>query len=559
MAQIRQPGRPIADRAGLPAEVPTLVLPAQDFKSLRAANATWDFGPLRYGVAIEAAQDCSNHGRWDEVPDGGPFVWRLRIASPGAYSLGVVFQEFELPPGAAVYLYDDARTHVLGAYTAANNLASGMLAIEPLAGDAVTIEYVQERWVSATPRLAVGEVIHDFLDLYGQKGFWSGGAGGGGPDLVCFIDVNCPEGAPYQVVKRCVVRALSGGGGCSASLVNNTANDGTPYLLTANHCGDFTNAVVVFNFELPECNNGSAPTTQTISGATVLAANSNFDSQLYLLSSAPPPEYHAYLAGWERNSTTPAPGVSISHPQGLPKKIAIDDSGAVASGTYWAVTWDKGVVAGGSSGSPLFNGLGQVLGPACCVNSFTCGVQTTFYGRLAGFWNATSIAQHLDPLGTGALAIGGHDPCPAPAAYCTAKTNSCGGTPRISWEGAARASATSGFTLSASGARHAKAGLVLYTPNGAQLPAAPFQGGLLCISSQDLRRGVAVVASGGTPGSCDAAFTLDWSAFAAGALGGNPAAFLQTVGQRIDAQWWGRDTLAHDSFLSDALQYVVCP
>ena len=554
-AQVRQSARPISERISLPREVPTATLPRPDIESLAREDLQRGFGPFRYGAVIETDQGLEHTGRWDRVPAEGAFVWRLRISSPGAHSLGIVFGEYDIPAGGQVFLYDDGGTHVLGAYTEANSKSNGMLAIEPVAGDALTIEYVQAAWVSQTPRLRVRQVVHDYRDLF-HSDFWRSGSNQSGQ---CFVDVNCPEGAPYQDIKRSVVRALSGGMGCSASILNNTANDGTPYMLTANHCGSFTNAVVVFNFELPGCGSGVAPTSQTVSGATLLANNSLYDSQLYLLSSAPPASYNPYYAGWYRvSSLPPPPGVSISHPQSLPKKIAIDDSGAVLSGQYWRVSWDVGMVHGGSSGSPLFNGLGQVLGPACCVTNFICGSQTTLYGRFDGFWNNENIVQYLDPLGTGAVAIGGHDPCPPLSSYCTAKLNSCAGTPAVSASGLSSASASSGFTLSASGAQTGKAGLVLYTSGGARIPAAPFQGGLLCIASP-LRRSAVITASGGTPGNCDASFDLDWNAFASGNAGGNPAGFLTTAGQRVDLQVWGRDTVQHGSFLSEALSYLVCP
>lgn len=554
-AQLRQSARPISERVSLPRDVPTATMPRPDLEALAREDRTRGFGPFRYGAVIETDQGLERSGRWDPVPAEDAFVWRLRINSPGAHSLGIVFGEYDIPAGGQVFLYDDQRTRLFGAYSEANNKANGMLAIEPVAGDAVTIEYVQAGWVTQTPRLRVRQVVHDWRDLF-HSDFWGSGSN---PSGQCFVDVNCPEGAPYQDIKRSVVRALSGGSGCSAAILNNTANDGTPYLLTANHCGSFTNAVVVFNFELPGCGSGTAPTSQTISGATLLASNTLYDSQLYLLSSPPPASFNPYYAGWYRVSNPPpAPAVSISHPQSLPKKIAIDNSGAVLSGQYWRVFWDVGMLHGGSSGSPLFNGVGQVLGSACCVTNFNCGLQTTLYGRFDGFWNNASIAQYLDPLGTGATATGGYDPCPPPSSYCTAKLNSCGGTPAVSAAGMASASAGSGFTLSASGAQTGKSGLVLYTSGGARVPAAPFQGGLLCIASP-LRRSVVTTASGGTPGNCDAGFDLDWNAFASGNAGGNPAGFLTTPGQRVDLQVWGRDTVQHGSFLSQALSYQVCP
>ena len=40
---------------------------------------------------------------------------------------------------------------------------------------------------------------------------------------------------------------------------------------------------------------------------------------------------------------------------------------------------------------------------------------------------------------------------------------------------------------------------------------------------------------------------------------GNPDPFLLVVGQRVNGQWWGRDSVATGSFLSDGIEYDVGP
>jgi hypothetical protein len=111
--------------------------------------------------------------------------------------------------------------------------------------------------------------------------------------------------------------------------------------------------------------------------------------------------------------------------------------------------------------------------------------------------------------------------------------------------------------ITGDGARANKSGLVMYTSNGGA--SLPFQGGTLCIAPAGLKRGVPITSTGGSGSSaCDAVFQIDWNAFASGSLGGNPQSFLHTVGQRINVQWWGRDSTANGSYLSNALQYTVC-
>jgi len=142
-----------------------------------------------------------------------------------------------------------------------------------------------------------------------------------------------------------------------------------------------------------------------------------------------------------------------------------------------------------------------------------------------------------------------------PSVYCTAKLTTCGNLPAIGWSGAPSASAAAGFVVSVSGAHAHKAGLLLYSDNGAA--ALPFQGGILCLALP-VRRSVAVADTAGTPGLCDGVLALDMNAFAAGMLGGNPLHALRVPGARICAQFWGRDAPG-TSLLSDALAFSLCP
>jgi hypothetical protein len=140
------------------------------------------------------------------------------------------------------------------------------------------------------------------------------------------------------------------------------------------------------------------------------------------------------------------------------------------------------------------------------------------------------------------------------APYCVAKPGLSCGVPAITAFGTPKASASSGFYLIAGPARQNKAGLVIYGNTGPN--SAPFQGGTLCVNTP-VRR-TTTVDSGGTS-LCEGEFAIDMNAFASGALGGNPQAFLTQPGTKIHAQFWGRDTQATGSFLSNGMAYTVCP
>ncbi len=107
--------------------------------------------------------------------------------------------------------------------------------------------------------------------------------------------------------------------------------------------------------------------SRTLSGATLLTSSPASDYTLLRLNSKPPASYQPYYAGWNADDL-PSDHVSgVHHPEGLTKKLAIDndtistnqdiiqwqESTSSPAASHWQVNFDVGQTAGGSSGSPL--------------------------------------------------------------------------------------------------------------------------------------------------------------------------------------------------------------
>ncbi|MFN3951607.1 MAG: T9SS type A sorting domain-containing protein [Thermaurantimonas sp.] len=265
----------------------------------------------------------------------------------------------------------------------------------------------------------------------------------------CNVNIRCPEGNNYQLQRRSVVRMNVPIGGfvfyCTGSLVNNTALDRKPYLLSAEHCVLDQNDVIIdsvamasiifrFNWESPGCSNPPSPNgipNQIVTGGR-LRAHSNdgggatgSDMLLLELAISPPASYNVFFAGWNRSNIPAVGGAGIHHPNGDIKKISTYSmtlqSGAFqqAPGAFWLVNWiattsGHGVTEGGSSGSPLFNTSGEIVG-TLTGGSASCNNRTgtDYYGKFWYHWDKNGTANNrqlrpwLDPLNTGQTSLAG--------------------------------------------------------------------------------------------------------------------------------------------------------
>lgn len=406
-AQLSYGGLPASDLdPALTLTPPTVTMAPVDVERLLLEDSLRDkAAPFRFGDELSVSFSPETAGVWEETQTGER-VWRLRILSPGAHSLSLIFDQFELTPGAELYAYNDDRSALYGQYNHLSNQPNGQFAIQPLPGEALTLELVEP--LAITPSLLnVGTVVHDYRDVFQvlekETTIPTKMAG------ACNNNVACPEGAPWDDQIRSVAAIFIGGGLCSGAMINNTANDGTQYFITANHCGGMNNAVFRFNYEFANCNgSGGAPTNQTVQGSTLMKSGSSGDYRLIRLNQQIPSSYNVHLAGWDRSDVAPANTIAVHHPQVGPKKISFDFNAPLKSGIDWRIAqWDDGVTEPGSSGSPLFSNEGLFLG-ALYGGQATCSFPfNDYYPRFS--ITSQQLAPWLDPLGTGQLKLPGID------------------------------------------------------------------------------------------------------------------------------------------------------
>ncbi|MFT5183104.1 MAG: lysyl endopeptidase [Flavobacteriales bacterium] len=428
-AQISQGGEPVFWQTEESFDLHHFVTtPALDMAAIHQEDVERDqykeFG-YRFGIDFEVDLNTENSGDWEILEDGSS-VWRLGIRAPEAVAISMRFNEYKLPAGAELFIYDVNKTHFLGSFTKANNKKWGSLATSLCYAETVIVEFHLPSGLSQSDwKLNIDQITHAYRGMKSNFEALSNSTNRGpfGNSGACNIDVNCPEGAEWQIEKKSAVIIVFGGSGyCSGAMVNNTAQDGTPYFLTANHClGGQNNWVFYFNHEAAECDDNSGPTDQSITGASLKASNADSDFGLLELSSAPPADWGIQFAGWDNSDATTVTGTTgIHHPSGDLKKICHDEDAPYhanqAGAAVWYIDeWEAGVTEGGSSGSPLFDQnhriIGQLYGGyAACAGSQNNG-DADWYGRFGVSWDGSSASTRLrdwlDPSDSGVTILDG--------------------------------------------------------------------------------------------------------------------------------------------------------
>jgi len=425
-AQISQGGKPFSfypqNAEHLNRNVPIAKMPYVDVAALQKEDLIVDKIkdiPWRFGKNIDVILNPANSGITEILPNGDK-LWRLRIYSKGAQTINLTFDNYRLPPGAKLFIYNDYCNDIHGAFTELNNQDDRVFATTLIKGDAITVEYYEPQNVIFPGELNISRVTHGYRGINEYyKEFGESGS--------CQINVHCATGTGWEnQIKSVCMLVVGGSGFCTGALVNNTANDGTPYILTANHCSgsnDWASWVFWFNWEAPTCTTpGSSPSYNSVSGSSLKARSANTDFCLVQMNSTPPSAYGVYYAGWDRSGTPPTSGMAIHHPSGDIKKIS--PCGAMTAATWgspsascWQTPWSSAACTEpGSSGSPIFDQnkriVGQLFGgPSGCGAS----QMWDYYGRFNVSWtgdgtNSTRLSNWLDPGSTGGTTLDGYDP-----------------------------------------------------------------------------------------------------------------------------------------------------
>ena len=371
--------------------------------------------PERYAIAKPVAIDAARDGHWSR--EGTQAVWRMDLQVPGAQSLAFHAGQLRLPDQASLRIGEQALT--------ASDLGGGEYWSRPQTGDSLRLEARMPLLAASSYVLRIDQLQAGFRDPQSAAPKAINAKAGS----ACAINFSCSaqnEALEWgqSVVAITVLNAI----GCTATLVNNSLQDGRPYLLTASHCRQLNGvrgdpqaaaaSVQVYWNAVSPCGSdlaaASSVAQETSSGAYHRAESS--DVWLLELKSAPPAGAKPYWAGIDA-SDQPASGelTGIHHGGRMARQIVWGSSPptltilglSIGDLPVWKMLSELGAAATGSSGSALFVGGGKVVGVlSASSNCDAYPLPSLYYSRLGPAWSGDgsssgSLRPWLDPSNLG--------------------------------------------------------------------------------------------------------------------------------------------------------------
>lgn len=399
----------------------------------KPVNVNVSFGHLK-AETLTNARGFQSNGMLETTADGG-FVWTAAAESKNATGVRIHLTNFSLPQNAALYVYN-VDGEAFGPYTGLGPNQDGDFWTNTVSGP---VAHLQVRYTGVATQEDLKSVRFNIVDvahlgpkylLPFLKKVKPMTQGYDATESICSFNAPCVEDAScynnsaisgaknaiahMQFVSGAYIYVCSGG-----LLADTDSSSQIPYFLTANHCisksTEASSLECYWQFATSNCNGscynpvGVVPRTL---GASILSTSSRTSDYCFLQLNENPPS-GSYFMGWYAQPVHDIANYAlyrVSHPGGAPQAYS---QHKVDTQTGECRSWPRpkwiysddvvGATEGGSSGSPVLNANGQVVGQL----SGACGYNTgdpcdsasnaTVDGALAAYFS--DVEQWLDPQG----------------------------------------------------------------------------------------------------------------------------------------------------------------
>lgn len=387
------------------------------------------FGWPRFAAGIPVSFDVMRSGEWQTLANGDRLC-RMSLRAKGAKGLTLHYADFYLPPESRLHIYNKDKTQVLGAFSSFNNPGGGRFATAMIQGEELTLEYYEPSFCRDQARLVIDLVGYAYKPAVVER---SGGADS--------LYINCPPGADWQQEKRGVLVILMKFKNsndvfwCNGALLNNTAGDKTPFVLTS-YDGMYGPAqafglepaldeiIFYFNWEYADCEGPAfSPNVASMVGCTLISADQATNTLLLKIKNAiPPSPYRPFFLGWDNSNAVPVHPLCLYVPVNGFKRLTtfntsfaipndavqspVDSSLAYAGNTFLQSVWDDPNF-NAPPGAPLFDSTHRLTGIHFKTGG-GCSGKNVYFSRFHRSWPC-QLSPALDPGGTGVTSLDGLD------------------------------------------------------------------------------------------------------------------------------------------------------
>ncbi len=353
-------------------------------------------------------------------------IYRLLINSQNAKSINLIFNNIHLPNKAKMFLSRPDCGEIYGAYTN-ESFVGDVFATTPVSGDSILIqcEIPAASADSFSATISAVNTGFDALRLLPSIG----------KSQMCETNAICQiNGLEDQSRSTCLI-IINGIRYCSGSLIATNGNNSKSFVLTSAHCmrnSSYTfdstlakKCVFYFGYNTPICESQIVGSYEkSISGSQVASAHPGKDMALLQLSHRPPVDYMTYESGWNIASEPQGPVSCLHYPNGNIMKISISDDNpspisfpveGLEEDSHWLIkNWHVGITEDGSSGSPLYDAEGLIIGALSGGTSFCSQRGNDKFWRLNSVWDnslstPTSLMSVIDSSLSGRIKTKGKE------------------------------------------------------------------------------------------------------------------------------------------------------
>ena len=411
--------------------------------------AVVDLAPVNLEV-LSTEPKLLDTGAIRSVDDGG-FVWTTAVRSEGAQSVRVHISDMSLPMNTELFVYS-AEGQAHGPYAGTGPNDTGEFWTPSVNGSELFVQ-VRHYGIAVQADLISTWFIIDQIGHIDPSAVELGAVGEYGIGSRCYgaecvENASCYEAetsllggaesavAHYQFIKRPYIYMCSGG-----LLADSDTGSEIAYFLSANHCvskqKDANSAEFFFDYAKPcgiDCGDPEVDAGLKITGGAEILSTSSTSDYTLMTIKAGVPAGRVFL-GWtnaEIAFTNGAGLFRLSHPSGGPLSYSthgVDTAKGTCSswprGDWIYSTDTLGATEGGSSGSPVLNAAGEVVGQlsgGCGTNiGEDCDTvnNATVDGAIARYYD--QVSQWLGDGG------GGEPTCTDDPTLCAVDEICCGG------------------------------------------------------------------------------------------------------------------------------------